>query len=430
MEDRDVQKDYKKLLDELILKEFDINNFHIQALIKKEPKEHSEYLRQLIKNDYSIDNLREISNRKLSSDKLREDKLRDAKPSSEEHNQKFDFIPKSYEEVRSEIIQIFNNLSLGNTILLKSRQGYSTFDFSLHDYIELRLYVENLIRQTYYQNTLNGHQKAHISYLKDLVIRTSGVIEYLHSRSFKVKVASFLLGSLFQSKGLQSDGYCQNYSPTDLQSSLPNHRSGITCTISNRGNINDTIIVGYFDYRSGINVIRTSDYSSIYLNSFFIKNDSELGNSFSSFKDFLKKENIKYELYTDLAIQEALEVNFTGQDVIEALVNLGYNVIVVTDNLSLGSQSSLKEVAEKYLSFELTKSYEYLSSHLDDISLLKEDYKYQRQYHNNLSKSRYNSHKNSSRKFNHSNHNSRKVVRQFTRNVIRQSSHIKYSGRR
>lgn len=118
MEDRDVQKDYKKLLDELILKEFDINNFHIQALIKKEPKEYSEYLRQLIKNDYSIDNLREISNRKLSSDKLREDKLRDAKPSSEEHNQKFDFIPKSYEEVRSEIIQIFNNLLLGNTILL------------------------------------------------------------------------------------------------------------------------------------------------------------------------------------------------------------------------------------------------------------------------------------------------------------------------
>lgn len=35
MEDRDVQKDYKKLLNELILKEFDINNFHIQVLIKK-----------------------------------------------------------------------------------------------------------------------------------------------------------------------------------------------------------------------------------------------------------------------------------------------------------------------------------------------------------------------------------------------------------
>lgn len=316
MEDRDVQKDYKKLLNELILKEFDINNFHIQALIKKEPKEYLDYLRQLIKNNYSIDNLREINNVGLSQEK-------------------FDFIPKSYEEVRSEIIQTFNNLSSGNTIILKSRQGYSTFDFSLHDYIELRLYVENLIRQTYYQNILNSRQKSHISYLKDLVIRTSGVIEYLHSRSFKVKVASFLLGSLFQSKGLQSDGYCQNYSPTDLQSSLPNHRSGITCTISNIGNINDTIIVGYSDYRSGINVIRTSDYSSIYLNSFFIKNDSEFGNSFSSFKDFLKKENIKYELYTDLAIQEALEVNFTGQDVIEALTNLGYNVIVVTDNFFL-----------------------------------------------------------------------------------------------
>lgn len=83
MEDRDVQKDYKKLLDELILKEFDINNFHIQALIKKESKEYSDYLRQLIKNDYSIDNLRELS------------------------QEKFDFIPKSYEEVRSEIIQTF-----------------------------------------------------------------------------------------------------------------------------------------------------------------------------------------------------------------------------------------------------------------------------------------------------------------------------------
>lgn len=411
MEDRDVQKDYKKLLNELILKEFDINNFHIQALIKKEPKEYLDYLRQLIKNNYSIDNLREINNVGLSQEK-------------------FDFIPKSYEEVRSEIIQTFNNLSSGNTIILKSRQGYSTFDFSLHDYIELRLYVENLIRQTYYQNILNSRQKSHISYLKDLVIRTSGVIEYLHSRSFKVKVASFLLGSLFQSKGLQSDGYCQNYSPTDLQSSLPNHRSGITCTISNIGNINDTIIVGYSDYRSGINVIRTSDYSSIYLNSFFIKNDSEFGNSFSSFKDFLKKENIKYELYTDLAIQEALEVNFTGQDVIEALTNLGYNVIVVTDNFFLSNPPSLKDVADKYLSFELTKSYEYLPSHLDEISILKEDYKYQRQYHNNLSKFRYNSHKNFSRKFNYSNHNSRKVVRQFTRNVIRQSSHIKYSGRR
>lgn len=414
MEDRDVQKDYKKLLDELILKEFDINNFHIQALIKKESKEYSDYLRQLIKNDYSIDNLRELS------------------------QEKFDFIPKSYEEVRSEIIQTFNSLSSGNTIILKSyhksRQGYSTFDFSLHDYIELRLYVENLIRKTYYQNILNSRQKAHISYLKDLVIRTSGVIEYLHSRSFKVKVASFLLGSLFKSKGLQSDGYCQNYSPTDLSSSLPNHRCRITCTSSNRGtikgNIKDTVIVGYSDYHSGINVIRTSDYSAIYLNSFFIKNDSELGNSFSSFKDFLKKENIKFELYTDLAIQEALEVNFTGQDVVEALTNLGYNVIVVTDNFSLSSQPSLKEVAEKSLSFELTKSYEYLPSHIDDISILKEDYKYQRQYHNNLSKFRYNSHKNSSRKFNHSNHNSRKVVRQFTRNVIRQSSHIKYSGRR
>lgn len=410
MEDRDVQKDYKKLLDELILKEFDINNFHIQALIKKESKEYSDYLRQLIKNDYSIDNLRELS------------------------KEKFDFLPKSYEEVRNEIIQTFNNLPSGNTRLLKSyhksRQGYNTFDFSLHDYIELRLYVENLIRQTYYQNILNSRQKAHISYLKDLVIRTSGVIEYLHSRSFKVKVASFLLGSLFKSKGLQSDGYCQNYSPTDLSSSLPNHRCRITCTSSNRGNINDTVIVGYSDYRSGVNVIRTSDYSAIYLNSFFIKNDSELGNSFSSFKDFLKKENIKFELYTDLAIQEALEVNFTGQDVVEALTNLGYNVIVVTDNFSLSSQPSLKEVAEKSFSFELTKSYEYLPSHIDDISILKEDYKYQRQYHNNLSKFRYNSHKNSSRKFNHSNHNSRKAVRQFTRNVIRQSSHIKYSGRR
>lgn len=413
MEDRDVQKDYKKLLDELILKEFDINNFHIQALLKKEPKEYLDYLRQLIKNNYSIDNLRELS------------------------QEKFDFIPKSYEEVRSEIIQTFNNLSSGNTIILKSyhksRQGYSTFDFSLHDYIELRLYVENLIRQTYYQNILNSRQKAHISYLKDLVIRTSGVIEYLHSRSFKVKVASFLLGSLFQPKS-SSDGSDFNYSPTELPSSLNNHRCGITCTTSNRGtikgNIKDTVIVGYSDYRSGINVIRTSDYSSIYLNSFFIKNDSELGNSFSSFKDFLKKENIKYELYTDLAIQEALEVNFTGQDVIEALTNLGYNVIVVTDNFSLSNPPSLKDVADKYLSFELTKSYEYLPSHLDEISILKEDYKYQRQYHNNLSKFRYNSHKNSSRKFNHSNHNSRKVVRQFTRNVIRQSSHIKYSGRR
>lgn len=424
MEDRYVQKDYKKLLDELILKEFDINNFHIQVLVKKEPKEYSDYLRQLIKNDYSIDNLREISNGKLSEDK----------PSQESSNQedllvkKFDFIPKSYEEVRNEIIQTFNNLS-GNIILLKSRQGYSTFDFSLHDYIELRLYVENLIRQTYYQNILNSQQKAHISYLKDLVIKTSGVIEYLHSRPFKVKVASFLLGNLFQPKS-SSDGTDFNYSSTELPSSLPNHRCGITCTISNRGNINDTVIVGYSDYRSGVNIIRTSDYSSIYLNSFFIKNDSELGNSFSSFKDFLKKENIKYELYTDLAIQEALEVNFTGQDVIEALTNLGYNVIVVTDNFSLSNPPSLKDVADKYLSFELTKSYEYLPSHLDDISLLKEDYKYQRQYHNNLSKSRYNSHKNSSRKFNHSNHNSRKVVRQFTRNVIRQSSHIKYSGRR
>lgn len=431
MEDRDVKKDHKKLFDELILKEFDINNFHIQALIKKEPKEHSEYLRQLIKNDYSIDNLREISNRKLSSDKLREDKLREDKPSSEEHNQKFDFIPKSYEEVRSEIIQTFNNLSLGNTILLKSRQGYSTFDFSFHDYIELRLYVENLIRQTYYQNTLNGHQKAHISYLKDLVIRTSGVIEYLHSRSFKVKVASFLLGSLFQQKS-SSDGSDFNYSSTELPSSLNNHRCGITCTTSNRGDIKDTVIVGYSDYRSGVNVIRTSDYSAIYLNSFHIKadKDSSLGNSFSSFKNFILNKYSSKEIFSDLAIQEALEVNFTGQDIVEALANIGYNVIVVTDNLSLGSQSSLKEVAEKYLSFELTKSYEYLPSHLDDISLLKEDYKYQRQYHNNLSKFRYNSHKNSSRKFNHSNHNSRKVVRQFTRNVIRQSSHIKYSGRR
>lgn len=424
MEDRDVQKDYKKLLDELILKEFDINNFHIQALIKKESKEYSDYLRQLIKNDYSIDNLREISNGKFSEDK----------PSQESSNQedllvkKFDFIPKSYEEVRNEIIQTFNNLS-GNIILLKSRQGYSTFDFSLHDYIELRFYVENLIRQTYYQNILNSQQKAHISYLKDLVIKTSGVIEYLHSRPFKVKVASFLLGNLFQPKS-SSDGTDFNYSSTELPSSLPNHRCGITCTISNRGNINDTVIVGYSDYRSGVNIIRTSDYSSIYLNSFFIKNDSELGNSFSSFKDFLKKENIKYELYTDLAIQEALEVNFTGQDVIEALTNLGYNVIVVTDNFSLSNPPSLKDVADKYLSFELTKSYEYLPSHLDEISILKEDYKYQRQYHNNLSKFRYNSHKNSSRKFNHSNHNSRKVVRQFTRNVIRQSSHIKYSGRR
>lgn len=411
MEDRDVQKDYKKLLNELILKEFDINNFHIQALIKKEPKEYSEYLRQLIKNDYSIDNLREISSE-----------------NSEGHSQKFDFIPKSYEEVRNEIIQIFNNLSPGNSILLKSRQGYNTFDFSLHDYIELRLYVESLIRQTYYQNTLNGHQKAHISYLKDLFIKTSGVIEYLHSRSFKVKVASFLLGGLFQPKS-SSDGTDFNYSPTELPSSLNNHRCGITCTTSNKGNIKDTVIVGYSDYRSGVNVIRTSDHSSIYFNSFFVKNDSELGNSFSSFKDFLKKENPKFELYTDLAIQEALEVNFTGQDVIEALTNLGYNVIVVTDNFSLG-KSSLKEVAEKYLSFELTKSYEYLPSHLDEISILKEDHKYQRQYHNNLSKFHYNSHKNSSRKFNHSNHNSRKVVRQFTRNVIRQSSHIKYSGRR
>lgn len=424
MEDRDVQKDYKKLLDELILKEFDINNFHIQVLVKKEPKEYLDYLRQLIKNDYSIDNLREISNGKFSEDK----------PSQESSNQedllvkKFDFIPKSYEEVRNEIIQTFNNLS-GNIILLKSRQGYSTFDLSLHDYIELRLYVENLIRQTYYQNILNSRQKAHISYLKDLVIKTSGVIEYLHSRPFKVKVASFLLGNLFQPKS-SSDGTDFNYSSTELPSSLPNHRCGITCTISNRGNINDTIIVGYSDYRSGINVIRTSDYSSIYLNSFFIKNDPELGNSFSSFKDFLKKENIKYELYTDLAIQEALEVNFTGQDVIEALTNLGYNVIVVTDNFSLSNPPSLKDVADKYLSFELTKSYEYLPSHLDEISILKEDYKYQRQYHNNLSKFRYNSHKNYSRKFNHSNHNSRKVVRQFTRNVIRQSSHIKYSGRR
>lgn len=408
MEDRDVQKDYKKLLDELILKDFDINNFHIQALLKKEPKEYSEYLRQLIKNDYSVDNLRELS------------------------QEKFDFIPKSYEEVRSEIIQTFNNLSSGNTILLKSRQGYSTFDFSLHDYIELRLYVENLIRQTYYQNTLNGHQKAHISYLKDLVIRTSGVIEYLYSRSFKVKVASFLLGSLFQPKGLQSDGYGQNYSSTELPSSLNNHRCGITCTTSNKGDIKDTVIVGYSDYRSGVNVIRTSDHSSIYLNSFHIKADKDpsLGNSVSSFKNFILNEYSSKEIFFDLAIQEALEVNFTGQDVIEALVNLGYNVIVVTDNLSLGSQSSLKEVAEKYLSFELTKSYEYLPSHLDDISPLKEDYKYQRQYHNNLSKFRYNSHKNSSRKFNHSNHNSRKVVRQFTRNVIRQSSYIKYSGRR
>lgn len=344
MEDRDVQKDYKKLLDELILKEFDINNFHIQALIKKESKEYSDYLRQLIKNDYSIDNLREISNGKFSEDK----------PSQESSNQedllvkKFDFIPKSYEEVRNEIIQTFNNLS-GNIILLKSRQGYSTFDFSLYDYIELRLYVENLIRQTYYQNILNSQQKAHISYLKDLVIKTSGVIEYLHSRPFKVKVASFLLGNLFQPKS-SSDGTDFNYSSTELPSSLPNHRCGITCTISNRGNINDTVIAGYSDYRSGVNIIRTSDYSSIYLNSFFIKNDSELGNSFSSFKDFLKKENIKYELYTDLAIQEALEVNFTGQDVIEALTNLGYNVIVVTDNFSLSNPPSLKDVADKYLS--------------------------------------------------------------------------------
>lgn len=69
MEDRDVQKDYKKLLNELILKEFDINNFHIQALIKKEPKEYSDYLRQLIKNDYSVDDLREINNGKPSEDK-------------------------------------------------------------------------------------------------------------------------------------------------------------------------------------------------------------------------------------------------------------------------------------------------------------------------------------------------------------------------
>lgn len=169
----------------------------------------------MIKNDYSIDNLRELSKGKFSKGKLSKESL-----DSEEQSQKFDFIPKSYEEVRSEIIQTFNSLSSGNTIFLKSyhksRQGYNTFDFSLHDYIELRLYVENLIRQTYYQNILNSRQKAHISYLKDLVIRTSGVIEYLHSRSFKVKVASFLLGSLFKSKGLQSDGYCQNYSPTDL----------------------------------------------------------------------------------------------------------------------------------------------------------------------------------------------------------------------
>lgn len=411
MEDRDVQKDYKKLLNELILKEFDINNFHIQALIKKEPKEYSDYLRQLIKNDYSVDNLRELS------------------------QEKFDFIPKSYEEVRSEIIQTFNNLSSGSTIILKSRQGYSTFDFSLHDYIELRLYVENLIRQTYYQNILNSRQKAHISYLKDLVIKTSGVVEYLHSRPFKVKVASYLIGSLFQSKG-SSDGTDFNYSPTELPSSLNKFHTccGVTSTVTiketDKKSFKETIIVGYSDYRSGVNIIRTSDYSSIYLNSFLIKNDSELGNSFSSFKDFLKKENIKYELYTDLAIQEALEVNFTGQDVIEALINLGYNVIVVTDNFSLSNPPSLKDVADKYLSFELTKSYEYLPSHLDEISILKEDYKYQRQYHNNLSKFRYNSHKNSSRKFNHSNHNSRKVVRQFTRNVIRQSSHIKYSGRR
>lgn len=154
MEDRDVQKDYKKLFDELILKEFDINNFHIQALIKKEPKEHSEYLRQLIKNDYSIDNLREISNRKLSSDKLREDKLRDAKPSSEEHNQKFDFIPKSYEEVRSEIIQIFNNLLLGNTILLKSRynshkNSSRKFNHSNHNSRKVvRQFTRNVIRQS------------------------------------------------------------------------------------------------------------------------------------------------------------------------------------------------------------------------------------------------------------------------------------------
>ena len=407
MEDRDVQKDYKKLLNELILKEFDINNFHIQALIKKEPKEYSDYLRQLIKNDYSIDNLRELS------------------------QEKFDFLPKSYEEVRNEIIQTFNNLSSGNTILLKSRQGYNTFDFSLHDYIELRLYVENLIRQTYYQNILNSRQKAHISYLKDLVIRTSGVVEYLHSRPFKVKVASYLIDSLFQLKS-SSDGTDFNYSSTELLSSLNkfHNRCGVTCTISNRGTIKDTVIVGYSDYRSGVNIIRTSDYSSIYLNSFFIKNDSELGNSFSSFKDFLKKENIKFELYTDLAIQEALEVNFTGQDVIEALTNFGYKVIVVTDNFSLSSQPPLKEVDREVFSFELTKSYEYLPSHLDEIFILKEDYKYQRQYHNNLSKFRYNSHKNSSRKLNHSNHNSRKVVRQFTRNVIRQSSHIKYSGRR
>lgn len=407
MEDRDVKKDYKKLLNELILKEFDINNFHIQALIKKESKEYSDYLRQLIKNDYSVDNLRELS------------------------QEKFDFLPKSYEEVRNEIIQTFNNLSSGNTILLKSRQGHNTFDFSFHDYIELRLYVENLIRQTYYQNILNSRQKAHISYLKDLVIRTSGVVEYLHSRPFKVKVASYLIGSLFQPKS-SSDGTDFNYSSTELPSSLNkfHNRCGVTCTIFNRGTIKDTVIVGYSDYRSGVNVIRTSDYSSIYLNSFLIKNDSELGNSFSSFKDFLKKENIKFELYTDLAIQEALEVKFTGQDVVEAFVNLGHNVIVVTDNFSLSNPPSLKDVADKYLSFELTKSYEYLPSHLDEISILKEDYKYQRQYHNNLSKFRYNSHKNFSRKFNHSNHNSRKVVRQFTRNVIRQFSHIKYSGRR
>lgn len=421
MEDRDVQKDYKKLLNELILKEFDINNFHIQALIKKEPKEYSDYLRQLIKNDYSVDNLREISNGKPSEDK----------PSLG----KFNFLPKSYEEVRNEIIQTFNNLSSGNTILLKSRQGYNTFDFSFHDYIELRLYVEDLIRQTYYQNILNSRQKSHISYLKDLVIKTSGVVEYLHSRPFKVKVASYLIGSLFQSKG-SSDGTDFNYSPTELPSSLNKFHTccGVTSTVTiketDKKFFKETIIVGYSDYRSGVNIIRTSDYSSIYLNSFFIKNDSEFGNSFSSFKDFLKKENIKYELYTDLAIQEALEVNFTGQDVIEALTNLGYNVIVVTDNFFLSNPPSLKDVADKYLSFELTKSYEYLPSHIDDISILKEDYKYQRQYHNNLSKFRYNSHKNSSRKFNHSNHNSRKVVRQFTRNVIRQSSHIKYSGRR
>ena len=173
----------------------------------------------MIKNDYSVDNLREISNGKPCEDK----------PSLG----KFNFLPKFYEEVRNEIIQTFNNLSSGNTILLKSRQGYNTFDFSFHDYIELRLYIEDLIRQTYYQNILNSWQKSHISYLKDLVIKTSGVVEYLHSRPFKVKVASYLIGSLFQSKG-SSDGIDFNYSPTELPSSLNKFHTccGVTSTVT------------------------------------------------------------------------------------------------------------------------------------------------------------------------------------------------------